>query len=195
MFQRIKGIMRLDVNTFEEVEADEGATMQAAIIVTVVALLAGVGALIGARAANSAAGQLDQLGIEMPITLPQFSPAGAFVNAVVGVFVAWLLWSVLTYFIGTRLFGGKSSINEMLRVLGYAQSPNLLRVFSFIPCLGPILGLVGAIWSIVTGFIGVRQGLDLDNTKALLTIVASWLVSFLVNWLLLGPIFARLLAA
>lgn len=195
MFQRIQGIIRLDVKTFEEVEADEGATMQAAIIVTLVAFLAGIGALIGARAANSAVGQLDQLGIEVPIEIPQFSPAGAFVNAVVGVFVAWLLWSALTYFIGTRLFGGQATLNEMLRVLGYAQSPNLLRVFSFIPCLGAILSVVAALWSLVTAFIGIRQGLDLDNTKAFLTIIISWLVAALVNWFILGPIFGRLLAA
>ncbi len=31
MFNRIIGVFKLDVNTFEEIEHDEGATVQAAI--------------------------------------------------------------------------------------------------------------------------------------------------------------------
>jgi hypothetical protein len=53
----------------------------------------------------------------------------------------------------------------MLRVIGFAYTP---LVLSIIPCIG---GVIGFIWAIAAGFIAIRQGLDLDNTKAFLTVV------------------------
>jgi hypothetical protein len=186
---RIIGVLRLDVNTFEEVEADESATMQAVIIVAAVAILSAIGAFIGARAGNAAIDALDQLGdVNLPFAVPTLSPMAAALNAIIGAFVAWLLWSALTYFIGTKLFEGEATMGEMLRVIGFAQAPLLLRVLSFIPCLGAIISLVATIWSLVTGFIGIRQGLDLDNVKTLITIVASWLVAVIINLIVIGPV-------
>ena len=49
MFNRIMGVFKLDVNTFEEIEHDESATSQAAIVVALVALLAVVGSGLGAQ--------------------------------------------------------------------------------------------------------------------------------------------------
>ncbi|MCP4421692.1 MAG: hypothetical protein GY805_34195, partial [Chloroflexi bacterium] len=43
MFERIIGVLKLDVNTYEEIEADESATSQAAIVVVVAAILSGIG--------------------------------------------------------------------------------------------------------------------------------------------------------
>lgn len=85
-------------------------------------------------------------------------------------------------------------MGEMLRVIGFAQAPRLLSVFSFIPCLGAILSLAGAIWALVATFIGIRQGLDIDNGKTLLTIIISFIIVFFVNFLigsiLLAPMFS-----
>jgi hypothetical protein len=57
----------------------------------------------------------------------------------------------------------------MLRVIGFSYAPQFLAI---IPCVG---GIIGAIWSLIAGFIGVRQGLDVDNTKAFLTILIGFL--------------------
>lgn len=81
----------------------------------------------------------------------------------------------------------------MLRVIGFAQAPRMLGIFAFIPCLGGILGLVGAIWALIAGFVGVRAGLDLDTGQTLITVFISWLVAIAVNIFLIGPILALLL--
>ena len=48
MLDRIIGVLRLDAATYEEIEADESATSQAAIVVAIVAVVGGlVGAGIG----------------------------------------------------------------------------------------------------------------------------------------------------
>jgi len=189
MIDRIIGVLKLDVNTFEEVEADENATVQAGIIVGIVGLLSAIGAFVGARAGNSFFDNLDQYSdVELPFAVPSLNPLGIALSTFVGAFVAWFLWSTLTYLIGTRLFEGEATMGEMLRVIGFAQVPNLLGVLRVIFCIGPIIAFLGGIWALVAGFIGIRQGLDLDNTKTLITIVISWIAAIIANWLIINPI-------
>jgi hypothetical protein len=203
MFERIIGVFKLDKKTFEGIEADESATSQAAIVVLLVGLLAGIGAAIGAVAFNNfapgALASLEQaLGESgLPAGLsgmtPRLSPFGAFFNALIGALLSWLVWSAITYFVGTKLFGGQATFNEMLRMLGFAQAPRLLGVFGFIPCLGGLLSFAGAVWALVASFVAIREGLDIDNGKTVLTVIVSWLAAIVVTFLvglLLAPLFA-----
>ena len=165
LLQRIIGVFKLDVDNFEEIEADESATTQAAMVVLLVALLAGIG--------RGFVGYGDS------------SFIGGFLSAFISTFIGWIVWSAATYFVGTSLFGGNADMGQMLRVIGFAFSPQLLGI---IPCVGAV---VGAIWTLVAGFIAVRQGLDLDNTKAFLTILVGLIVYLALNFVLnlvLGPI-------
>lgn len=150
MLDRVIGVFKLDVQTFEEIEADQGATGQAAMVVLIVAVLSALGSTAGAAFAGSGGG-------------------GSFFATLIGVFLGWIVWSSITYVVGTSLFGGTADIGEMLRVIGFAYSPQVLGI---IPCIG---WLIGAIWSLIAGFIAVRQGLDLDNTRAFFTILVGFL--------------------
>lgn len=199
MIQRIIGVLKLDRNTFAEIEQDETATTQAAIVVALVAILAGIGAAIGAVMLNrTVPGLMEGLSETMPegfdfSMIPQMSPIGAFINALLGAFLGWLVWSALTYFIGTKLFNAQATMGEMLRVIGFAQAPRMIGVLGFIPCLGAIFSIAAFVWTLVASFIGIREGLDLDTGKTAVTIILSFIgalvVSFLVG-LVLGPIFA-----
>lgn len=166
MLERIIGVLKLDVNTYEEIEADQTATTQAAIVVVAVAILSGIG--------NGFAGN---------------SFIGGFISTAVWALIGWVIWSAVTYFVGTSFFGGKADLGQMLRVIGYAQAPQALNFLGFIPVLGGIISFVAAIWSLVTAFIAVRQGLDLDNTKAAITVVIGWIIVF-VGGLIIGSLFA-----
>ena len=191
MLERIIGVFKLDVATFEAVEADESATVQAAIIVAIVGLFAAIGAFVAAQSANAFMDAFAGLSeVEIPFdTLPQISPIGAALQALVVAFVAWLVWSALTFFIGKTLFQADTNMGEMLRVIGFAQAPRLLAILNFIPCLGPVIGLVSWVWAVVASFIGIRQGLDLDNGKTLVVVILSFIGVLIVNWIL-GTIFA-----
>jgi hypothetical protein len=168
MINRIIGVFRLDVATFEEIEHDPGATTQAAIIVAVVALLSALGSGIGGQIAGG-------------------TFLGSFLSTLIWAFVGWILWSAVSYFVGTTFFGGQADLGEMLRVIGFAYSPQILGI---IPCIGWV---VGAVWSLIAGFIAVRQGLDLDNTKALLTIAVGFLV-YVVGQIILNTFVGGLTA-
>ena len=188
MMDRIMGVLKLDVPTYEAIEHDESATQQAAIIVAVVAVISAIGGWLSASAAGNFLGNLEGMeGFEEVGSIMQnsMSPVGSAINAFLGVFIGWIVWSYVTYFIGTRMFDGKATPQEMMRVLGFAMVP---RVLGIIPCLG----IIGGIYSLVTGFIGVRQGLDLDNGKTALTVVLSFVAVLIVNFvigLILSPIF------
>ena len=160
---RIIGVFKLDVDTFEEIEADKGATGQAALVVLIVALVAALGSGIGASIANT-------------------SFFGSFLASLIGSFVGWLVWSFVTYFVGTTFFGGKSDLGQMLRVIGFASAPQVLAI---IPCIGWI---VGTIWWLIAAFIAIRQGLDLDNTKAFFTIIVGF-IAFVIVMAIVGVIF------
>ncbi len=148
MLARIVGVFKLDVNVFEEIEHNTSLTLTAAIIVALVALINGVGNVFWRLIFG---GNL----------------LGGFFGPVLYTFLGWILWSALTWFVGTRFFKGQADLTEMMRVIGFAFLPLFL---SIIPCVGSV---IGGIWALIAGFIAVRQGLDLDNTKTFLTIVVG----------------------
>jgi hypothetical protein len=144
------GAARLDIDTYEEVEADTTATGQAAAVVA----LAGVALAIGAARAGLT----------------------ATVGILVWQLVGWAIWSGVTYLIGSRLFHGTATWGELLRTLGFAQAPTVLAVFAIIPGIGFILLPVLSIWTLIAGVIAVRQALDFSTGKAIFTVVIGWLV-------------------
>ena len=159
LMNRIMGVFRLNPLTFEEIEADRSATSQAALVVLIVALISAIGS--GLAASFTEDGNF----------------LSSFISTVISTLIGWIVWSAITYFVGTTLFGGQADLGEMLRVIGFAYAPQILGI---IPCIGAIIGFI---WSLVAGFIAVRQGLDLDNTKAFLTIVIGFIAYLLVVFL------------
>jgi hypothetical protein len=60
----------------------------------------------------------------------------------------------------------------------------VLNVLAFIPGIGGIIQLLVGIWVLVAGVIAVRQALDFDTGKAILTAVVGWLALLLISVLL-----------
>ena len=145
---RMKGAALLDVATYEEVEHDNDATGQAAVVVVIVAICSAIGAIW--RGGPSI--------IAGPI------------SAVLG----WLLWSAITYIIGDKLLGGTATWGELLRTIGFAQSPGVLMIFGIIPILGGLVRVVVVIWLLVAGIVAIRQALDFSTGKAVVTALLGW---------------------
>ena len=202
MFRRILRVFILDADVFEEVGRDESATIQAFIIVTVIALLAAISGAIraflltlGFGAANTVIGITEAVvGDIVPFDLPLYNPVSAFFSNLAGVYVAWLLWAFVTWLIGEYIFKGDAGFGEMARIIGFSMSPRVISVLAFIPIpgIGLIAGFVGWVWAIIAGFIGIRQGLELSKGKTIFTIVVSMIVIFLVNQFVVGPLFAQI---
>lgn len=178
MLERMIRAARLDVALYEEVEADSSLNTEALQAVVVVSVLAGLGS--GLQSLSRQGGGLTGLIL------------GLIVGALIAV-VGYLVWAWLTYFIGTRLFRGTADYGELRRTLGYAYSPNAVAVLRFLPGIGGLLAIVASIWALVAGVVAVRQALDFDTGKAILTVIGGWIVVFVLVALVggtLGALFA-----
>jgi hypothetical protein len=145
--ERLLGAARLDVDVYEEVEADVTATPQAAGVVALVAVASAIGG-VGHGVAGVAWG-------------------------VVAAIVGWLLWALTTYLIGDKLLGGTATWGELLRTLGFAQAPGLLFMFAAAPVLGWIVPAVVGIWMLFTGIVAIRQACDFGTGRAIVTAVLA----------------------
>ena len=159
---------KLDVSLYEEVEADKSATFQAAGVVILSSLAAGVGAL--------------SLGASNFLIAPLLS------------LVSWYVWAYIIYFIGVKLFPEpttKADHGELLRTIGFSSAPGLIRVFGFTPELMSITFIGAAIWMLVAMIVAVRQALDYQSTwRAIGVVVIGFLVQAFVLVMLLrifGP--------
>lgn len=168
--ERMIGAAMLNVATYEEVEADQTATSQAAVVVALVAVAGAIG--------------------------NYFRHGGrGIIGAVIAAFIGWLLWAAITYFVGTRLFGGTATLGEMLRTLGFAQSPGVIGILAIIPILGWLIMVVIALWQLVAGIIAIRQALDFTTGKAILTALVGWVAVWIINAVVLGALFGGALLA
>lgn len=136
-------LVRIDL--YEDVEHDLGATGQAAIVVGIVAVASAIGGV-----GNGAVGVL---------------------GGVVSAYLGWVLWAGVAYIIGDMLLGGTATWGELLRTLGFAQTPGVLFVLGFIPLIGWVAVPVAGIWILVTSFVALRQALDVGNGLTLLTVI------------------------
>ena len=161
---RMTGAARLDVQTYEEVEADTGATGQA----------------MGVVLLSSIAGGIGSVGLG----------AGGVILGSVAALIGWVAWAFLTYFIGTRLLAEpqtRADAGELMRTLGFAQSPGLVRIVGIVPGVGPLVFGIVSIWMLVAMVIAVRQALDYTSTlRAVGVCLVGWVVSGVISFLVFG---------
>lgn len=163
---------KLDINLYEEVEADTTATSQAFLAVILVSLATGIGSAIAGLATKGGIWFLWGLLIGL-------------VTSTIG----WLAWSFFAYIIGTKLFKGpetSATWGELLRTIGFSNSPGILRIFSFIPFLGGIIAFGASVWALIAGVIAVRQALDFSTGRAIATCIVGWIVYMLIVFLISG---------
>jgi hypothetical protein len=156
---------KLDVNLYEEVEADKGAMGQAMAVVILSSVAAGIGAI--AR-----------------------TGFGAILWGTVIALIAWYFWAFLTYLIGTKVLPEpqtSSNYGELLRTIGFSSSPGLIRVVGIIPGLARIAYIVAGVWMLVAMIIAVRQALDYRSTlRAVGVCLIGWIVQALLLALFLA---------
>ena len=151
--ERMIGAAKLDTRVYEEVEADRTATPQALAVVVLASAAAGLGIGEGL--------------------------CGLLFGTVAGL-LGWVIWAWLIYFIGTRWLpepGTQADTGELLRTIGFATSPGILRVLGVVPVLGPIVFVVTTVWTLVAVIVAVRQALDYRSTaRAVGVCIIGWLV-------------------
>ena len=122
--ERMIGAAKLDVHTYEEVEADTNATGQAMMVVVLSSIAQGIGL-----------GGLTGL-----------------IGGAIGGLIGWFIWAFLVYVIGTKVLpepNTRSDMGELLRTIGFSASPGLLRVLGLVPLLGGLIIFAANIWMLI----------------------------------------------
>jgi len=158
---RVRGVLLLDVKTFEEIEADTTANLQAFIVVVSASIAAGLGA--GVR--------LGVIGL---------------LRETFGALIGWVMWAAVTWVIGSKLLPEpqtRTYMGELLRVIGYGYAPNLFGFFAFIPALGIMVSTVVSFWLLAATILAVRQALDYVSTwRAAAVVLIGWLIFVVIQW-------------
>jgi hypothetical protein len=166
---RLIGALALDPITYEEVEADRGATGQALLVV----LLSSLGAGVGARGLGG--GSLQSV---------------LFISAVS--LVAWAAWALVTFEIGARLMPEPQTrvdVGELMRTIGFSAAPGMLRIFGIVPGASIAVFALTAVWMLAAMVVAVRQALDYTSTaRAIAVCGLGWALALAIA-VVLGLVF------
>ena len=159
---RIFQAAKLEVRLYQRVKADKKAMSQAAGVVLLSSVAAGLGTI--ARAG-----------------------LGGVVPGTITALIRWCLWAFLTYQIGTRLLPEartKADIGQFARTVGFSAAPGLIRVFGILSPAAEMVFLVADMWMLVAMVIAVKQALDYVWTaRAVGVCVPGWIVNMLIGFL------------
>ena len=164
---RIVRAAKLDINLYEEVEADKGAMGQAMGVVVLSSIAAGIGSI-------------GTIGVK-----------GIIIGAITAL-IAWYVWAYMTYFIGAKILPEsqtKADHGELLRTIGFSSSPGLIRVLAIIPGISGIIFAIASIWMLIAMVIAVRQALDYQST---LRAVGVCIIGCVIQAIILMILFAAL---
>jgi hypothetical protein len=160
---RIVRASKLDVNLYEEVEADKEAMTQAMGVVVLSSIAAGIGSI-------------SSIGLK------------GIIFGTVSALIAWYVWAYMVYFIGAKILPEpqtESDVGELLRTIGFSSSPGLIRILAIIPGIAGIVFTIASIWMLVAMIIAVRQALDYQSTlRAVGVCIIGWVIQSIILMIL-----------
>jgi hypothetical protein len=147
---------RLDTDLYSEVSADKGTMFQAMMVV----FLYSVASAYGGFGRSGVAG----INFGLATTL-----------------VGWYIWAFSAYFVGVRLLpeaDTKTDRKTVLRAMGFASSPGLVRMLGLIPEMAGAVFLAATIWIIVASVLAIKQALNYESTyRAAGVCIIGWIIS------------------
>jgi len=120
----------------------------------------------------------------LPVGVTGFLHAiGSWLSRALVAIGGWLFYGALVL-IAVNLLGGSAKLPDFLGMVALYSVPALLGLFGPVPCLGSVLALIGMVWSIVVYVKAVSVASDLDGGKAVLAVIAPFVVIGLLVTLL-----------
>jgi len=160
--ERMIGAAKLDVAIYEEVEADTTATGQALLVVVLSSVASG-------------------------LSFVTMNGVRGVIFGTLAAIAGWIIWAGITYLVGTKMLPEpqtQSDMGELLRTIGFAMSPGILRILGLIPFIGLLVNLVVFFWLLAAVVVAVRQALDYRSTgRAIGVCLIGFLVYVLVAFL------------
>jgi hypothetical protein len=160
LLDRIIGVCRLDVATYDAIVRDSTAMPGALIVVVLAAISSGIAAMVDA----------DE-GIWVLFVGLAFA------------FIFWGIYALAAWYAGVELVRGRrlnATFAEVLRVLGFAQAPGILTALAAIPVAGVAIGFAIWAWTLVTGIVAIRQVFDTSIARAIVIAILGVVISLIL---------------
>ena len=158
---RVVGAMKLDPRAFEDVENDPTAMGQAAGVIALAAVSAGLGNI-------------------------WYGGISGIVFGVIAQLIAYAAWAVIIWLVGTKVMpdpATKADFPETFRTVAFAAAPGLLSIITIIPLIGWLLMFLIWLWTIAAMVVAVREVLDYSNTgKAIVVVIIGFIVNLCVTF-------------
>ncbi len=188
MLDRIMGVIMLKTATYRQIADDTTATGQAATVFIIAKIIEGFfQGLVTTDATGS----------------PTVSILGAIFGLIVAIVIGLIGWYITAWvlaFVAERL-GGKTNMNEMLRVTGYVEVFGVIAVLTVLAAISPVLACIVGLISLVVGIlrligyiIGVREAAEFSTTNAIITAIIAAIVNFIIVVVIGGAILLAFLA-
>jgi hypothetical protein len=145
---------KLDICLYQEIVEDSGAMNQALIVVFIYSMASAYGTFGRTGATGNNIGMITTL-------------------------LGWYVWAFSTYIIGARFLPEprtKPDRKTLMRVLGFASAPGVVRVLGFIQGLGLVILLIAATWMVAAATVGVKQALSYESTSRALGVCIIGLI-------------------
>ena len=98
--------------------------------------------------------------------------------------VNWFIWASFIFIVGTKILPDKqtkSNVGELLRTIGFASAPGMIRVFGLTPELMTVTFIGAQFWILACMVVAVRQALDYKSLlKAFAVVFLSGFIIGLV---------------
>ena len=174
MIRRMIGAALLNVNVYEEIEADPKATFQAVLIVILASFSAGIGAF-SLYSVNPSI---------LDLTLSSFTSL-----------IRWAFLALITYFVGSILLKTDQTDvtwGQLARTMGFAQTPAIIVSLGFFSeDIYRFITMIVTFWLIARMVIAVRQALDFKrgmsgNLRAFIVVLIASIPGLLINYYILS---------
>lgn len=119
---------------------------------------------------------VDSLDTPLPRGLARFFEAGGgWLTGALGHLGGWLAYAIWVLLFA-KLLGGNGGVDRFLGLTALFAVPNLLSIFSFIPCAGPLIAFVGWLWGVAVYVKAVQVSQRFDLGKAILAAILPALI-------------------
>lgn len=172
IWPRMIRAMKLDAHLYEEVEHDPNANSQGLLIIAIVSIAQAIGLGLNSAFVGESMSNILVIGLF------------GFLETVIGL----VIWSYILYFIGTKLFRGVATMQEVWRCTSFARSPG---IFFIIPI--PFFGFLVSIWIFVAYIIGARAALDISTGRTLIAAFISAIPFIIMHLILVVSILQSIL--
>lgn len=176
--QSIQVLTKPGVETFERFER-HGGQREATIYIMVAAAISAAAALV--------------FGLLNGIVAALIGAAFGFILPVIGFYI----FVFLVYFIGKQQ-GGTGTQDEVFYTISLFVAPiqavtGAVGAIPLLNCLALPVTLALGIYQVYLGYLGVRSSMNLDQNKAIITLVLAFIAQLIIS-IIVGAIFGVILA-